>query len=73
MTEFGREHKCSCGNEWITEIKLSESTQNLSGEETPWCVKCGRRAMMSGPPRKFGSGPGELFVQLTLVYPNKKV
>ena len=43
-------HTCNCGNTWESPIVLSDDTQNLSGEKTEFCPKCGKRAFMSSAP-----------------------
>lgn len=44
-----RDHECRCGAKWTARVKLSPETPNLSGEETPWCSQCGKRASSSSP------------------------
>lgn len=45
-TEY-RVHTCSCGFAWEAVVTLSQHTSNISGEETPWCGQCGKRAISS--------------------------
>jgi hypothetical protein len=44
-----RTHTCACGHSWTKEVELSDSTPNISGEKTPWCPVCGKRAAYSSP------------------------
>ena len=43
-----RSHECTCGHKWDAPVELSPATPNISGEPTPWCPECGKRAVMSG-------------------------
>lgn len=48
-----RDHQClDCKHTWTKPVTLSKWTANLSGEETPWCPKCGTRSVMSMPARE---------------------
>jgi len=45
-----RTHTCSqCCVSWEEELKLSPSTPNISGEPTPYCPFCHKRANYSTP------------------------
>lgn len=44
-----RSHTCGCGCQWKALVSMSDHTQNLSGEKTPYCPDCGKRAATSGP------------------------
>ena len=44
-----RMHECHCGEKWQAIVEYSKSTPNLSGEKTPYCPKCGKRAAYSQP------------------------
>lgn len=46
---YTRSHECDCGHKWRAMVQMSEHTQNLSGEATQWCPKCGKRPMISNP------------------------
>lgn len=46
-----RTHHCGCGYQWTATVKTSKTTQNLSGEATPFCPKCQQRATASDPER----------------------
>ncbi len=42
-----RDHECrACGAKWTAPIKMAE-TPNISGEATPWCPQCSKRASSS--------------------------
>lgn len=41
-----RNHECACGIHWAAPVKFGQ-TQNLSGELTAWCPKCGKRPLIS--------------------------
>jgi DNA-directed RNA polymerase subunit RPC12/RpoP len=47
-TKAYRYHECMrCGHSWEAPIVLSNSTQNLSGERTAWCPRCGSGSVAS--------------------------
>lgn len=43
-----RIHGCHCGEKWQAAVEYT-TTPNLSGEKTPYCPKCGKRAAYSQP------------------------
>lgn len=45
-----REHTCQCGHTWTARITHAANTPNISGEPTPWCPMCGKRAVSSSAP-----------------------
>jgi formate dehydrogenase maturation protein FdhE len=43
-----RRYSCwKCQYSWIAPIEYSNITQNISGEKTSYCPKCGKRADVS--------------------------
>lgn len=47
-----RDRQCvQCKYEWISEVRLSATTANLSGEATSFCPRCGSREIVSSPVR----------------------
>jgi DNA-directed RNA polymerase subunit M/transcription elongation factor TFIIS len=45
-----RHRECfRCGHKWVSEVRLSRNTANLSGEVTEWCPKCQSHDVMSLP------------------------
>lgn len=44
-----RKHKCECGNGWDAPVILSKETQNISGEASAFCPKCGKKACYGSP------------------------
>ncbi len=49
LGNHSRTHNCRCGHEWISSIARSHITANISGEPTPYCPMCGKRAVQSSP------------------------
>jgi len=43
-----RQRECECGHKWSAPVKFGP-TNNLSGELTSWCPKCGKRPAISHP------------------------
>lgn len=49
---YVRDNEClSCGQKWTQQIKFSDFTENLSGENTVWCSNCRSRTVKSNPAR----------------------
>lgn len=45
-----RRHECwSCGRVWVSPVRLSRHTENVSGEAREYCPDCGKRADCSSP------------------------
>lgn len=49
-----RQWECRCGHKWEAPVEMGADNQNISGEKTVFCPKCGKRAAFGSAVKTVG-------------------